>query len=238
LPRLQGEVVVWGLDDHALAWLAGRGLRCRPFGSRPPGNREVIVVGDLSLEATTEAQWRALAEQMAGGSTALFLSPLAFRRGDDPVGWLPLATKGRCHIFSNWVYHREDVAKPHPLFAGLPAPGILDWDYYGPVIPRYVFEGQEVPADIAVAFVAVGYASLTERVKTGYAAGLIAAWYTFGAGRFLLNSLQVLENLDRHPAADRLLLNMIVYAQDGTTGPLAPPPAGFDDLLGSIGYRS
>lgn len=238
LPQLAGEVMTWGLDERVTAWLVGRGLRRRPFEGQASSSRAVIVVGDLSSVAATEADWRALAEQMARGSTVLFLSPLAFRRGDDLVGWLPLAVKGRYHVFSNWVYHREDVAKPHPIFAGLPAPGILEWDYYGPVIPRYVFEGQEAPNDIAVAYFAVGYASLIQRVKTGYAAGLITAWYPFGAGRFLLNSLQVLENVGRHPAADRLLLNMLAYSMDGIARPPAPLPDGFDGLLNTIGYPS
>jgi hypothetical protein len=196
----------------------------------------VILAGDLSGVSTTAADWRMLIEQIAQGAVALFLSPLAFRRGDDPVGWLPLATKGRCYEFSNWVYHREDVARPHPLFAGLPAPGILDWDYYGPVIPGHVFEGQQTPDDIAAVYFAIGYASLTETVRSGYAAGLLTASYPFGAGRFLINSLRILENVDRHPAADRLLLNMIEYAAGYTEGSPARLPDDFASQLRSIGF--
>ena len=228
---------MWGLDARTTAWLRGRGLQCRPFGAQAPRTREVILVGDLSSVAATEPDWHALAARMARGSVVLFLSPRAFQRGDDAVGWLPLAARGRCHEFSNWVYHREDVARPHPIFAGLPAPGILDWDYWGPVIPRHVFEGQETPDDIAAVFFAVGYASLTEVVKSGYAAGLLVASYPFGAGRFLVNSLRLLENVDRHPAADRVLLNMIGYAAGFTTEPPAPLPADFDARLRAIGYH-
>jgi hypothetical protein len=236
LPAAHGAVTLWGIDEHVTAWLRGRGLQCQLFGTQTPSTREVILVGDLSSVTTTAADWRALATQMVRGSMVLFMSPQAFRRDDDAVGWLPLATKGRCYEFSNWVYHREDVAKPHPLFAGLPGRGILDWDYYGPVTPRYVFEGQATPDDIAAVFFAVGYASLTERVKTGYAAGLLVASYPFGAGRFLVNSLQILENVDRHPAADRLLLNMIGYAASLREGTIAPLPDDLDDRLSTVGY--
>jgi hypothetical protein len=173
--------------------------------------------------------------RVARGSIALFCSPAAFRRGDDPVGWLPLATKGRCYEFSNWLYHREDVAKPHPLFAGLPPAGILDWEYYGPVIPRRVFEGQEAPDDIAAVYFALGYASMTETVKSGYTAGLLTASYPFGAGRFLINTLRILENVDRHPAADRLLLNLVSYGQSFTSGSQAPLPDDFQARLGAVG---
>jgi hypothetical protein len=35
------------------------------------------------------------------------------------------------------------------------------------------------------------------------------AEYRHGAGRFVLNSLALLDNLGVHPAADRLLLNLV-----------------------------
>jgi hypothetical protein len=234
---VDAAVTLWGIDARTTSWLAKRGVQCRPFGAQVPSTRQVILVGDPSSMPAPEAEagWLALADLMACGSIVLFVSPEAFRRGDDPVGWLPLSTKGRCNTFNNWLYHREDVAKPHPIFSGLTAPGILDWDYYGPVIPRYVFEGQETPDDIAAVFFATGHAPTAD--KTGYAAGLIAASYPFGAGSFLINSLRILENVDRHPAADRLLLNMLIYAVSLAEGPPAPLPDDSDARLRAIGYR-
>jgi hypothetical protein len=86
-------------------------------------------------------------------------------------------------------------------------------------------------------FFAVGYASQTEVVKGGYASGLLVASYPFGAGRFVVNSLRLLENVDRHPAADRVLLNMIGYAAGFTKESPAPLPADFDARLRAIGYH-
>jgi hypothetical protein len=60
--------------------------------------------------------------------------------------------------------------------------------------------------------------------------------YRFGAGRIVLNTLNILDNVDKHPAADRLLLNIIKYAARNTTEPLAPTPASFDATLKEIGY--
>jgi len=237
-PSAPTSVTLWAVDDRVRAWLQSHGVDCRRFDDAPAGTRETILVGEPSEDASTDAAWRALAGRVARGGVALFLTPSAFRRGDDAVGRLPLAVKGRCHEFSNWLYHREDVAGRHPLFAGLPPAGIMDWDYYGSVIPRYVFEGQQEPDDVAAAFFAVGYASMTERVMSGYASGLVAASYPFGAGRFLLNSLRVLENVDRHPAADRLLLNMVAYGATLTKAAAAPLPGNFDALLDAIDYRS
>ena len=47
---------------------------------------------------------------------------------------------------------------------------------------------------------------------TGYACGLLIAMYRCDAGRLILNTSLILENLDQHPAADRLLVNLVQEA--------------------------
>ena len=168
---------------------------------------------------------------MAQGSVAIFLSPAAFARGNDPVGWLPLANKGRCYAFNDWLYHKECVAKLHPLFDGLQAKGIMDWDYYGSVIPHHLFDGQDTPEEVIAAAFAVSYPC-----PGGYASGVLLGAYPFGAGRFYLNTLHILENVDQHPAADRLLLNLVAYARRFVDRPIASLPEGFEALLKTIGY--
>ena len=44
------------------------------------------------------------------------------------------------------------------------------------------------------------------------------AVYPYGAGRFILNTLAIRETLGTHPAAGRLLLNMIRYADRSPLG--------------------
>ena len=44
-----------------------------------------------------------------------------------------------------WLYHKECVAGKHPFLDGLQAPGVMDWDYYGPLISHQFFEGQDPP---------------------------------------------------------------------------------------------
>jgi hypothetical protein len=58
--------------------------------------------------------------------------------------------------------------------------------------------------------------------------------YRLGAGRFVLNILRVLENLDRHPAADRLLLNVIDFASQPFQQ--SPVSENLDQVLARIGY--
>ncbi len=159
-------------------------------------------------EGATEADWEELERRMSEGSTVVFLEAQAFEHEDDPVYWLPLANKGKCYKFHDWVYHKECVAKAHPIFAGLQSKGMLEWAYYDQVIPEYVFEGQDTPDDVAAAAFAVGYS-----VAGGYVSAVLVGTYQFGAGRLVLNTMRVLEHVDQHPAADRLLVNLIRYAQ-------------------------
>ena len=232
LPLVYQTVAVWGIEARVERWLEAHGVTCRPLVHAGSNRNDVILVGDLSAHAEHLDHWIELARRIARGSTAIFLSPLAFKRGDDPLGWLPLAKKGRCYTFHDWLYHKECVSKAHPVFAGVQAPGIMDWDYYGPVIPHEIFDGQETPDDVMAAAFAVGYSC-----PGGYASGVLLGSYRFGAGRFFLNTLRVLEHIDRHPAADRLLLNLIGAAAEANSAAPAALPDDFATQLDRIDYR-
>ena len=69
-----------------------------------------------------------------------------------------------------------------------------------------------------------------------YSAGLLVAVHRMGAGSSVLNTLRIRENLGRHPAAERLLRNMLLYAATDARKPLAPLPADFAQQLKAIGY--
>ncbi|HEX4487846.1 MAG TPA: glycoside hydrolase family 2 TIM barrel-domain containing protein [Terriglobales bacterium] len=229
-PRVSGPVTTWGLPDNVDSWLKAHGAITAPMGSAAPTNREVILVGDVSANATN-AQWKALAEHMATGSTVIFLSPKTFKREKEGGAKLPLAKKGKVFEFNDWLYHKECVAKPHAVFEGLQARGLLDWYYYGPVLPRYVFEGQDTPAEVMAASFATGYST-----PGGYACGILLGSYKFGAGQFVVNSFEILDNIDKHPVADRLLLNLINISAAGLKAPIAPLPSDFQSRLKEIGY--
>ena len=62
------------------------------------------------------------------------------------------------------------------------------------------------------------------------------AIYRFGAGEIVLNTFNILNNVDQHPAADNLLLNLIRYAARNEAVPLTPLPADFNTTLKEVGY--
>lgn len=213
LPPVDARVACWGIEERVKSWLEARGIACRPF-DRTCDDR-VILVGVPSQGASMAAAWSTLLEHMQHGATAVFLSPEAFKEGDDAVARLPLEPKGNCVSFNDWLYHKECVAKKHRAFDGLQTGGILDWDYYGPVISRIFFKGQPTPDET----VAAAFALCHQSPPGGYTAGVMVGLYRYGSGRFILNTLHVLENVGVHPAADRLLLNLIRWASE-------PPTAG------------
>jgi hypothetical protein len=147
--------------------------------------------------------------------------------------WLPLARKGRVRNTPDWLYHKECVAKAHPIFDGLQAKGIMDWDFYGQVISQKILEDIETPDDVAAAAFHTGS---TLDADCPYYSGIMMASYPFGAGRFIVNTFNVLENLGTHPAADRMLLNMIHYAHQRVRPAPAPPPRNFEKTLAAIGF--
>ena len=60
--------------------------------------------------------------------------------------------------------------------------------------------------------------------------------YPLGAGKVLLNTFNILDQVDKHPAADRLLLNLMAYAAESTKGPPARLPDDFETFIKELGY--
>ena len=246
IPATKHSVTLWGIDPKVEAWLRSHGCETRHFSEASPGRCEIILVGDVSRNVSKPGSdynsWKELMQRMAQGSVVVFLSPSAFQRDKDTVAWLPISPKPRYFRFDDVsIYHKECVAKFHPFFEDMQAKGIMNWDYYGPMIPHYVFDGLAVPDDVAAIGFAVGFYG-------AYASGVLLGSYRcsvrndsftpMGTGMFIVNTFPILENVDAHPAADRLLLNLIHYAAGHAEGPITPLSGNFDDQLKKIGYQS
>ncbi|NLV44027.1 MAG: hypothetical protein GXY07_05965 [Candidatus Hydrogenedentes bacterium] len=233
-PRSAQQVTVAGIqmDPRVTECLAGRGVTVVPLDNTPADTRHLILIGDMNDSNTDTAARTALLERVARGSVAVFLKPEAFQKGDTPLGWLPIENKGGLTHFSDWLYHKECVAKKHAFFNGLQSRGVMDWDYYGPIITNKFFEGGDIPEDMAAAAFAVCHSSRPD----GFAAGVMLGAYSFGAGKIIVNTFNILDNIDRHPAADRMLLNMIEYALTSVELPSAALPVDFASTLTTIGY--
>lgn len=227
MPRVDSEIVLWGDDAGLGNWLNAHGVKTRAFAPESSASREVILVGNSPAAGGAEA-FRELAKHIARGSHAVFLCPKVFAKGDDPTGWLPLANKGILQAMPAWLYHKDDWAKSHPIFDGLPAGGILDHTFYREMLVNVGFTGQDPPAEAV--------AGSIDTSQLTYGSWLTMAVYNFGEGHFTLNTFQIRETLGVDPVAERLLRNMLRYAARDVSKPLVELPANFDQQLKAMGY--
>lgn len=202
-PMVQQDraVALWGVDERIQTWLADQGVQTLPFDPDGGESNEVIVV-DKPREADKQ-EWDVLARRVRSGSVAVFLDPEAM----DGV-W----TACQFQKCNDWLFHKEYVAKPHPIMAGLQGAGMLDPDYYGPVFAPRLFAKDAVPEDTIVAAFTCGYSP-----PPTYRSGVILGVYAMEKGRFIVNAFNIAQNIDLHPAADRLLLNLLRHAYELAT---------------------
>ena len=203
LPEVDGQIVMWGQDAELTRWLAERDVTVVPFDGHVPAAGEVILVSSELAAPGDAAAFEELTQRIRRGATAVFLSPDVFRNGDDVDDWLPVGDKCSLGEIRGWLYLKDEWAKVHPVFEGLPAGGLMDYRFYRELIPdRLWFD--TTPPDEAVAGAI--------KASQDYSAGLTIAVYKLGEGRVMLNTLRIRRNLGSHPAADRMLLNMLRYA--------------------------
>jgi len=147
------------------------------------------------------------------------------------MAYAPLAKKGFIPTTANCCagyYRKDDWAKKHPIFDGLPSGGIMDLHYYRNIVPTDKVMMQMQNPDEAVAGAI--------NACLDYASGLYVGVYKLGAGRFVISNLQILENLGTDPAAERLLRNMLNYLAVDENKPPEQLPADWNEKLIEIGY--
>ena len=114
----------------------------------------------------------------------------------------------------------------------------MDYTFYREIIPDIAWTGQDSPTEVVAGAI---------NTSIDYSAGLFVSVNTLGAGRFVLNTLHIRENLGRNPVAGRLLLNMLRYAARNVNKPLADlqkatddfvlPTLDFDAQIKAMGYQ-
>jgi len=198
-PDVTKKFYTLGMDPAQDEILKSTGAEILSFDSDSVNRDDIVVVG-----TNPDFDWELLWGCIQNGAKALFLSPFVFAENGDTTAKLPLKQKGRLREMRDWLYHKEYIGKRHKILDGMQGPGILDWEYYGQLCNNYFFEGIETPDDTAVVSIAVGYPG------PGYDEGVIIGGYNFGSGSFIINTMNILENAG-HPAADRLLINLLNY---------------------------
>ena len=229
MPPIESEITTWGTDPVLSKWLEDHHMKTTPFNADTQTSNEVILVGiNPPAGVDTAASFTALAKHIARGSNAIFLSPEIFRQGKNKVRFLPLEKKGSLSDLYSWLYLKDEWAKQHPIFEALPAGGLLDHQFYREIIPATAFVGQDAPKEAVAGSI---------KSSLDYASGLMVSVNAFGAGNFILNTMLIRENLGIHPAAERLLRNMLHFAAVDQKKPIEKLPVDFESKLKAIGYK-
>jgi hypothetical protein len=226
MPRIETEIVLWGDDPKLAGWLKNANIKTRPFTPGEQKSREVILVGGKPPTTAGQA-FAELARHIAHGSHAVFLDFAVFENNGNTVYWLPLVNKGTQTWLPASLTHKDDWAKRHPIFDGLPAGGILDHTFYRGFSTNIGFNGQEALAEPVAGSI---------NTSIGYGAFLQIGVFNLGAGRFTLNEWPICSNLGVDPVAERLLRNMLRYAASDLAKPVVALPANFDQQLKAMGY--
>lgn len=209
MPTVATDVVLFGNDPELLQWLSGHGIQAHPYQPGKPDAREVILVSNAAGGEVSAEAWHDLIERIRQGSTAIFLALDVLKKDDKPLGWLPLTDRGDAGLTHEFnfpqVYLKDEWAKRHPLFDGLPCGGLMDYTFYREIIPDERYWCQDTPAE-----------SVAGAIRTSFGgechAELMLSVYHHGSGRFILNTLRVRQELGHDPTAERLLRNMLRYA--------------------------
>jgi hypothetical protein len=244
MPAVPGEVLVWGEDQDLLKWLSKQGISARAFDASKQVGREVIVASGNPPGPDLPQTFAELARRVARGSAVIFLTystlvdrgaaekttPAWERMPPVALRWAPFPMDAKPSIgdVPTWYFRADHWAKTHPIFAGLPCGGILDYTFYRELLSARVFTGLQPPLE------AVSGALDTSE---GYHSELLVSVHNLGEGRFILNSLKIRENLGQAPAAERLLRNMLKYAGRDRGKAMAELPLNFDQQLSSLGYK-
>ena len=202
MPPVETEVMLWGQDEALAQWLREHDIKARAFSTGELKTPQVILVGSKPA-AGGQSAFSELAQCMEKGSVVIFLCPEVFGKSGIPADWPALAQMGAMVDLGHPVWPKDDWAKKHPIFAGIPCGQIMDHRFYRDVIPDLAWVSEQTPAEV------VAGANNTSR---DYASGLLVCVVDLGAGRFILNTLRIYENLGRNPVAERLLRNMLRYA--------------------------
>lgn len=232
LPRLSGRITVVGLEADARRLLQAQGAVLDEYSADRSADREVILVGKSFSDRA--ADWQSLYSRIARGAAAVFLSPSVFnydRDGrKDSLKWLALSRRGRLVDETEWLYHKDIVAKKGSAFSGLQT-GLMTPEYYEAMLAHApYFEEIELPEEssaVAIRDVADGAAPYI------YHDGLELGVYRHHAGTFALCGLDILGNIGR-PAADRMLVNLAAQAAKNATA-LSPLPHDYQVELAGFG---
>ncbi|OCT15417.1 hypothetical protein A8709_15160 [Paenibacillus pectinilyticus] len=226
-PGSLGQVTVLGVTQAVRDLLTSKGATLHEYNASESLNNEVIVVGNSVTN--NAATWRPLYKKAASGAQIVFLSSNVFSGNTGPNKWIKVANKGdQSGVYNGlgWLYHAEQLAKPTGILNTLPAK-LMSPDVYGDMLGTVKYLRNITAPTVTTAF------SIDDNGSNSYADGLLIGTYNEYAGKFTVNTFDLMSNIGK-PVADRMILNMVAYAKS-TTSAVQALPANYDTELNTYG---
>jgi hypothetical protein len=219
-PRLAGSTVMLaGLGADVESFLTEHGFAC--VRTLVSDHAVPLLLGDLSPKPEPGFDAARVPAWVREGGTAICLQlprgePVPGSRLDRRIeaGWLPRRLTCR-PTGGSWV-GAAHLLRQHPLSRGLPADRVMDADYES-VHPRRSLV--DVHGELVAA--TIHYPYWNERDLPGYLGPEPVFWgadlvgLPHGAGRYILSTLRIAENLTGKAMAQALLLNLVDSARRG-----------------------
>lgn len=194
------SVRVWGVNEKAAAFMTSCGVNVLPFS----GETDLPVIVGNPEDHGDDAKWNSLRTAAENGHKTVFMQSRLFLDHPELTAKTGFADF-RCVYTQDFLYHKEYVPMPHPIFDGL-RPGMMDLDYVSTVFPHETIETEATPEPICSGFV-TGSIWVEGAYRSSYS---IAEWKT-GRGSVILSMPYVLKNIGDNPVADILLINTVKY---------------------------
>jgi hypothetical protein len=192
LPSVPVIAEMLGTNEGLSRLLTAHGVKLAPFQAGAGKTPQVILIPDQA-EAHSE-DWFT---RVSSGSVAILLEPVN----------LPPELGGTVEDSGPRFWGRDDIVKPHSIFDGLPSRCLMDLYFYRDLIARRSIVGFGKETENVVPAFAVGKPG-----AQGYWAGSNLLVYKIGRGKVIVCTLRIVKNLEKNPAADRVLLNMVSFA--------------------------
>lgn len=141
------SVRVWGVNEKAAAFMTCRGVNVLPFS----GETDLPVIVGNPEDHGDDAKWNSLRTAAENGHKTVFMQSRLFLDHPELTAKTGFADF-RCVYTQDFLYHKEYVPMPHPIFDGL-RPGMMDLDYVSTVFPHETIETEASPEPICSGFV-------------------------------------------------------------------------------------
>jgi beta-galactosidase len=213
------KIAVLDPYNELTPFLKEKGIDCIDFNKDISAGMPVVVAANKANNPQLKAQFQDLEQFVKNGGTAVYLKALV--RSSNPY-WsaklpsdevLPI-NKDKKHALGLWV-GVSHIVTDHPVFAGLPVNCMMGQEYENVWSP-YVLK--DMGGDLIVGSVSYGFYAAPDTDKQSYMGpepafyGMDMGVVPHGEGRYILNTLRLLENLGTDPVADKILFNLIEWS--------------------------